>query len=491
MAQKEIVIAPVTRIEGHAKITVHLDDEGQVTDARLHLTQLRGFEKFVEGRPFYELPFIMQRICGICPISHAIASAKACDQILSVKIPEDGARLRKLSNLAQVIQSHALSIFYLSAPDLLLGMDAEPARRNLYGMARENPQLARDGVYLRKFGQQVIALLANTGKRVHPGWIVPGGVAAALTAAGRAEMLAMVPEALSAVQRSLEWFKQAMSRFGDEIRTFASFPTLFIGITGPDGALEYSDGLVRVVDSAGKIVADNLEPARYQEYIGEQAEPWTYMKFPFYRPAALGAEGEPPATAGGLPAAGAMRVGPLARLNIIDSIDMPRAAQEWAEFRSLERGVVLSSFHYHYARLIEVLYAIEKIEAMLHQPEILGKRIRARAEPNNTEGIGLAEAPRGMLIHHYKVDDHGLVTWASLTIATGFNNLAINKGVLQVARSFITGPEIKEGALNRIEAVVRAFDPCLSCASHAVGQMPMQVQLIGPDGVIVDEVRRE
>jgi NAD-reducing hydrogenase large subunit len=491
MAKKEIVIAPVTRIEGHARITMHLDEDGQVADARLHLTQLRGFEKFVEGRPFYELPFIMQRICGICPISHAVASAKACDQILSVEIPEDGARLRRLSNLAQVIQSHALSIFYLSAPDLLLGMDAEPAKRNLFGMLRENPQLARDGVYLRKFGQQVIALLANSGKRVHPGWIVPGGVATPLTEERRAEMLAMVPEALAAVQRSISWYKQAMTGFAEEIRTFANFPTLFIGITGPEGELEYSDGLVRIMDASGRIVADKLDPVRYEEYIGERAEPWTYMKFPFYRQAAATPEAESTAMPGGISAAGAMRVGPLARLNIIDSVDMPRAAQEWAEFRSLERGVVLGSFHYHYARLIEVLYAVEKIEAMLHQPEILGKRVRARAEPNNNEGIGLAEAPRGMLIHHYKVDEHGLVTWANLTIATGFNNLAINKGVLQVARSVITGPEIKEGALNRIEAVVRAFDPCLSCASHAIGQMPMRVQLIGPEGVVVDEVQRD
>jgi NAD-reducing hydrogenase large subunit len=489
MAAKEIVIAPVTRIEGHAKITVQLDDEGRVADARLHLTQLRGFEKFVEGRPFYELPYIMQRICGICPVSHAIASAKACDQILAVKIPAEAARLRKLANLAQVIQSHALSIFYLSAPDLLMGMDAEPARRNLFGLARENPELARDGVFLRKFGQQVIALLANTGKRVHPGWIVAGGVTGPLSAENRAEMLSMLPEALAAAQRSLAWFKRAMTGFGDEIRAFASFPSLFAGITGPDGELEYSDGLVRVVDSTGKIIADSLEPNRYQEYIGERAEPWTYMKVPFFKPADPGAASEPAAAA--LSAAGAMRVGPLARLNIIDQVDMERAAQEWAEFRALERGAVLSSFHYHYARLIEVLYAIEKIEAMLREPEIPGLRLRARAEPNSAEGIGLAEAPRGMLIHHYKVDEHGLVTGASLIIATGFNNQAINKGVLQVARSFITGPEIKEGVLNRIEAVVRAFDPCLSCASHAAGQLPMRVQLIGPDGSVVAEARRE
>jgi NAD-reducing hydrogenase large subunit len=482
-----IEIAPVTRIEGHAKISVYLDEEGRPADARLHLTQLRGFEKFCEGRPFYELPFIMQRICGICPVSHAIASAKACDQILAVTIPPGAARLRKLANLAQVVQSHALSIFYLSAPDLLLGMDAEPASRSLFGVAQENPQLARDGVLLRKFGQQVIALLANTGKRVHPGWIVPGGVATPFTAEGRDAVHALLPEAMAAARRSLAWLKETTERFGPEIRTFANFPTLFMGIVGPGGELEYSDGLVRVVDPAGKIVADRLEPTRYQEYLSESAEPWTYMKFPRYQPAGQAPGSTSPSRAG---PDGALRVGPLARLNIVDRVDMPRAAQEWAEFRALDRGVVLSSFHYHYARMVEVLYAIEKIEAMLGE-EVLDKRVRAKAEANSTEGIGVAEAPRGMLIHHYRIDEQGLVTWVNLTIATGFNNWAINRGILQVAQSFITGPEISDGTLNRIEAVVRAFDPCLSCASHAIGQMPMRVELVGPDGAVIQEVRRD
>ncbi|HZD59097.1 MAG TPA: Ni/Fe hydrogenase subunit alpha [Anaerolineae bacterium] len=477
MAPKDITIAPVTRIEGHAKITVHLGDDGQVQDARLHLTQFRGFEKFCEGRPFYELPFIMQRICGICPVSHAIASSKACDGILSVKVPSAGAMLRKIANLAQVIQSHALSLFYLSSPDLLLGMDAKPAKRSLFGVAEANPRLAHDGVYLRKFGQQVIAHMASTGKRVHPGWIVPGGVSTPLTAKAREEILAMLPEALQAARRSLAWYKQSMDNYRDEIRTFANFPTLFIGIVGPEGELEYSDGLMRVVDSTGKIIADGLDPTGYQKYISERAEPWTYIKFPSYRP---------------LPAPdNTLRVGPLARLNIIDKVDMPQAAQEWAEFRTLERGVVLSSFHYHYARLIEILYCVEKLEVLLNDPHVLSTRIRAKAEPNCTEGIGVAEAPRGMLIHHYKIDDQGLVTWANLTIATGFNSTAMNQGVLQVARHFIKGTEIPEGALNRIEAVIRAFDPCLSCASHTIGQMPMQVQLIGPDGTMLHEIRRD
>jgi len=474
--QKDIVIAPVTRIEGHAKITIHLDNEGHVEDARLHLTQFRGFEKFCEGRPFYELPFIMQRICGICPVSHATASSKACDAILSVKIPETGLLLRRIANLAQVIQSHALSFFYLSSPDLLFGMDADPAKRSLFDVAAANRQLALDGIYLRKFGQQVIAHMASTGKRVHPGWIVPGGVATPLSSDAHKEIREMLPEAMAAIRRTLDWFKRSMENFRDEIRTFSNYPTYFVGIVGKDGALEYTDGLIRIVNSSGKVVADGIDPVEYQDYIGEMAEDWSYMKFPYYK-------ASPPPD-------NAFRVGPLARLNIVDKVDMPLAAQEWTEFRSLERGVVLSSFHYHYARLIEILYCVEKMGALLDEPYVLGRRIRAKAEPNCSEGVGVAEAPRGMLVHHYKIDDDGLVTKANLIIATGFNNGAMNRGVLQVAKQFIRGAEIPEGALNRIEAVIRAFDPCLSCASHALGQMPMRVQLVGPDGSVVSEVGR-
>jgi len=334
---------------------------------------------------------------------------------LSVKIPETGLLLRRIANLAQVIQSHALSFFYLSSPDLLFGMDADPAKRSLFDVAAANRQLALDGIYLRKFGQQVIAHMASTGKRVHPGWIVPGGVATPLSSDAHKEIREMLPEAMAAIRRTLDWFKRSMENFRDEIRTFSNYPTYFVGIVGKDGALEYTDGLMRIVNSSGKVVADGIDPVEYQDYIGEMAEDWSYMKFPYYK-------ASPPPD-------NAFRVGPLARLNIVDKVDMPLAAQEWTEFRSLERGVVLSSFHYHYARLIEILYCVEKMGALLDEPYVLGRRIRAKAEPNCSEGVGVAEAPRGMLVHHYKIDDDGLVTKANLIIATGFNNGAMNRGV--------------------------------------------------------------
>lgn len=470
-----INIEPLTRIEGHAKITLHLDDSGAVEDARFHVTQLRGFEKLCEGRPFYEMPSLMARICGICPVSHLLASAKACDAIMAVRIPETAVKLRRLMNLAQIIQSHALSFFYLSAPDLLLGMDAAPLQRNLFGVAQANPALARDGIRLRQFGQQVIESLG--GKRIHPAWVVPGGVNEPLAAAQRDAILAALPEIIRVAERSLAWFKAQLERYREEISSFAHFPSYFLSMVGAGGALEHYDGGLRVVDARGEIVADGLEAKNYQEFIGEAVEPWSYLKFPYYKPL-------------GYPE-GLHRVGPLARLNAAEKCGTPRADREWAEFRRLGDGAVLGSFHYHYARLIEILYAAERLGELLGDKDILDPHVRAFAGVNSLEGIGAAEAPRGTLIHHYRVDEKGLITWANLIIATGHNNLAMNRGVLQAAKRFVDGARLSEGMLNRVEAVIRTFDPCLSCSTHALGQMPLLIQLIGADGAVRDEIRRD
>lgn len=471
---QQITIDPITRIEGHAKITIHLDEQGIVRDARLHITQFRGFEKLCEGRRFSEMPALTARICGICPVSHLIASAKACDALLAVRIPATAEKLRRIFNLAQMVQSHALSFFHLSSPDFILGMDADPATRNLVGVIQANPQMARDGIRLRQFGQQIIEWLA--GKRIHPSWVVPGGVAQPLSADKREQMLAGIPEAIDITQRAIEWFKGVLRQFSEEIQTFANFPSLFLGLVTETGTLEHYDGVLRVVDSAGNVIADKIDPNDYQDYIGEAVEPWTYLKFPYYKPI-------------GYPE-GIYRVGPLARLNLIDRCGTPLADEAWAEFRALERGAVLSSFYYHYARLVEILYGLERIQQLLNDPDILSTRVQAVAGPNRSEGIGVAEAPRGTLIHHYRIDENGLITWANLIIATGHNNLAMNRGILQAAKHFVKGDRIQEGMLNRVEAVIRCFDPCLSCSTHAVGQMPLQVQLLAPDGQVLDEVRR-
>ena len=474
MEPRTIVIDPVTRIEGHSKITLHLNAAGQVEDARFHVTQFRGFEKFCEGRPYTEMPALMARICGICPVSHLVASAKACDELLAVKIPPAADQLRRIFSMAQVVQSHALSLFHLSSPDLLLGMDADPAKRNLFGVLEKNPQLARDGIRLRQFGQQIIERLG--GKRIHPAWVVPGGVSDPLTSADRDAILATIPEALAIAVRSLEWFKNSMEDFREEIKTFGNFPTLFMALVKPDAGLTFYDGKVRIVDSSGQVTAPALEPNRYFDYIGEKVEPWSYLKSTYYKTMGL--------------MDGIYRVGPLARLNVADRCGTPRADQELAEFQELQRTAVLSSFHYHHARLVEILFCVERLEQLLTHPEILSKHVRAIARPNALEGVGACEAPRGTLFHHYKIDDQGLIRWANLIIATGHNNLAMNRSILQVAKHFVHGDRLTDGMLNRVEAVIRAYDPCLSCSTHAIGQMPLQVELLAPSGEVLDEAAR-
>jgi NAD-reducing hydrogenase large subunit len=474
MSKRTLVINPVTRVEGHGRITLQLDEQGKVADARFHVTQLRGFEKLCEGRPFYEMPSLMARICGICPVSHLIASAKACDAILATRIPPTAVKLRSILNLAQLVQSHALSFFHLSSPDLLLGMDSDPVKRNILGVAAAYPQMARDGIRLRQIGQQIIEMMA--GKRIHPAWVVAGGVNEPLSADCRDKILAVLPEALVIATRTLDWFKTVIDQFREEIRTFANFPTYFLGLVNSGGELEHYHGFFRIVDSRGNIVADKLDPTNYQEYIGEAVEPDSFQKSPYYKP-----RGYPE---------GIYRVGPLARLNIADRCGTPRADQEWAEFRELDRGAVLSSFYNHYARLIEIIYGVERLETLLNEPDILSKHVRAFAGPNNLEGIGVTEAPRGTLIHHYKVDEKGLMIWANLIVATGHNNLALNRGVLQVAKHYVDGTKLTEGMLNRVEAVIRTFDPCLSCSTHAAGHMALQIKLVDSEGVVVDELHR-
>lgn len=469
-AAQTLTIDHVSRIEGHARITIRLDDQGKVTGTKLHVTQVRGFEKFIEGRPFYEMPAITSRICGICPISHLLASSKACDAIMAVRIPETAARLRELIHLAQIVQSHALSFFHLSAPDLLLGMDADPARRNVGGLLEEHPDALRDGIALRRFGQTVIERLAR--ERIHPSWTVPGGVNAPMDPVARDKTLAELPGALEIVRRTLALWKSAVDAFPAEIEAFANFPTMYLGLVGPDGSLRLYDGRLRFRAADGSIVVDQVAPADYARYIGEASLTDSYLKAPYYVPM-------------GYPD-GIYRVGPLARLNAADRCGTPEADAELDELRARYGRIVQSSFHFHYARLIEALYALERMQELLDDPAILSTKVRAHAGVNEPEGVGIIEAPRGTLIHHYRVNDNGAMTWANLIVATGHNNLAMGRGVAQVAERFIDGRKLKEGALNRVSALVRAFDPCLSCSTHQLGMAAVALELVGPDGELLD-----
>lgn len=471
---KRIIIDPVTRIEGHAKITIHVDDGGQVTDAHFHVTEFRGFERFCEGRTLFEMAGITARVCGICPVSHLLASSKAGDHILAVRPPPAAEKLRRLMNLAQIIQSHALSFFHLSAPDLLLGLESDPAKRNVFGLIAAEPDLARGGIRLRQFGQEIIASLG--GQKIHPAWCVPGGVRAPLPAEDRDRIRARVPEARATTLTALERFKSILNTFEEETRTFGNFPSLFMGLASNDGAWEHYDGHLRFVDSNGTIVADGCDPARYRHFLGEAVEANSYLKSPYYKPL-------------GYPE-GCYRVGPLARLNICERMGTPLADRELDEYRSRGGKTVSSSFYYHYARLIEILAAVERIERLIDDPDLGSEDLRAHAGINRTHGVGVSEAPRGTLFHDYEVDAHGMMKHVNLLIATGQNNLAMNRTVAQISRHYLKGPEVSEGLLNRVEAGIRAFDPCLSCSTHAVGSMPLHVRIVGPDGVVRAEGKR-
>ena len=469
---KRITIEPVSRIEGHAKITIQLDDAGQVTDTQFQVTQVRGFEKFTEGRPYYEMPGITSRICGICPISHQLAASKACDAIMAVRIPRTAQLLREIIHCAQIVQSHALSFFYLSAPDLLLGMDSDPATRNVAGLIEANPELARAGIELRKFGLQVIEGLAD--ERVHPAWIVPGGVRSPMTAPARDRFLAAIPQAMATTEKTLGIFKGMLDSFPEEIANFGSEPTMYAGMVDHAGNLQLYDGVMRFRAADGTIVQD-VAAENYHEFVAEATVENSYLKAPFYRPL-------------GYPQ-GIYRVGPLGRINTAEAMGTPRADAELGEFRQRFGRVAHSSFLYHYARLIEVLYALECMKLLLQEPDVLDPHVRASAGVNALEGVGMIEAPRGTLIHHYKVDENGAIVWANLIVATGHNNRAISDGVRQVSEHFIHGDRLQEGMLNRVSALVRAYDPCLSCSTHAMGTPALDISLVDRKGALLDRIR--
>jgi NAD-reducing hydrogenase large subunit len=392
---------------------------------------------------------------------------------MAVRIPPAAKKLRELAHCAQIVQSHALSFFYLSSPDLLLGMDANAASRNVLGVIASHPEMARDGIELRKFGLQIIEGLAQ--ERVHPSWIVPGGVASPLSAAVRDRILSDLPSAKAIADRTLSFFKNALDNYKEEIESFGSAPTMYAGLVDRTGTLQFYEGDLRFRSPNGGIVEDGIAADEYLDWIGEASLRDSYLKAPYFKP-----QGFPE---------GAYRVGPLARMNAADRCGTPQADAEFVEFHKRFGFPAHSAFLYHYARLIEIVYALEKIEALLADSQILEKHVRATGGVNSLEGVGMIEAPRGILIHHYRVNEEGGITWANLIVATGHNNLAIGRSVQQVSERFIDGNQLKEGMLNRVSAVVRAYDPCLSCSTHALGEIAFRIQLLDAHGELQDEIR--
>ncbi|MBA7526775.1 NAD-reducing hydrogenase HoxS subunit beta [subsurface metagenome] len=471
---RKITIEPITRIEGHGKVTIHLDDKGNVDKARLHITQVRGFEKFCEGRLFWEMPVITPRICGICPVSHHLASAKAGDMILGVQLTPTAERLRRLIHMAQFVQSHALHFFYLASPDLLFGMGADPAKRNIMGLIAEMPEIAKKGVKIRAFGQKIIETLGD--KRVHPNAAIPGGMNKALAPDKRDEILSQVDDIIADCQFAVDLIKDYCAQHSEEATSFASFGTGYLGLVDINGNVEYYDGKLRLKDSQGITLEDNVAPENYLSIVEEKVEDWSYLKFPYYKRL-------------GYPA-GIYRVGPLGRLNVADGCDTPLADEEFHNFKKLGNdGVVQASLYFHYARLIEMLNAAEKIKSLVQDELICSKEIWVNSSQINDEGIGVIEAPRGTLFHHYWVDRSGKMRKVNLIVATGHNNLAMNRAVYEVAREFIKDGKVTEGILNRVEVAIRCYDPCLSCSTHALGQMPLEITICESDGSIRQVLR--
>ena len=474
MAQK-ITIEPVTRIEGHARVTIHIDDAGKVENAYLHVDQFRGFEKFCEGRMFFEMPTITPRICGICPVSHHLAAVKAADAVAGVCPTRPAALLRSLMHKGQFIQSHSMHFFELAGPDLIFGFDADPAIRNVVGIIEANPTLAVKAVKLRKWGQGIIRTLG--GRSIHATFGVPGGVNKALTVAERDALLAPVDEMIGYMQEGLALAKGWIETNMEVVQRFANFRTGYMGMVDPeDGALRLYDGDLRLVDRNGRLL-EQFHPSKYLNYIAEHTEDWSYLKFPYYKKM-------------GWPD-GVYRVAPLGRLNVASKISTPLANEEFKKFKALADGPVEPTLFMHYARLIEDIYCAERVRELLLEPDITSTDIRSGPGHITGEGVGVVEAPRGTLIHHYWTDETGKITQVNMIVATGHNNYAMSKSVELVAKEFIDGNHITEGMLNRVEAAIRAYDPCLSCSTHAEGQMPIVIEIKNRAGEVVRTLSRD
>lgn len=475
MSTQKITIEPVTRIEGHAKITIRLDEAGEVERAYLHINEFRGFEKFCEGRLAFEMPSITPRICGICPVSHHLAAAKAADDLAGCPPPRPASLLRELMHMGQIIQSHGMHFYELAGPDLLLGFDADPAVRNVVGMIAANPELTLKAVNLRKFGQEIIHTLG--GRRIHPNFAIPGGVNKALAPAERDEILAGVAEAIATTQIGIQIFKDWAAGHLDDINKFAVFPTGYMGLVTPQDNLELYEGNLRLVGQDGGLL-ERFPVSNYLDFIAEHVENWTYLKFPYYKK--MGFPG------------GVYRVGPLGRLNTSLHIDTPLANAEHKLFKALNGGKpVENTLHYHYARLIEVLFAIEKVRLLLDDPDILSTEILNTRKEWKGVGVGVIEAPRGTLIHHYWADENGRLSKINLIVSTGHNNWAMCNAVDSVAKTYIHNGDVREGLLNRVEAAVRAHDPCLSCSTHAVGQMPLVIDILDNEGALLRTLQQD
>ena len=472
---RRVAIDPVSRVEGHGKVTLLIDETNKVQQVRLHIVEFRGFEKFIQGRPYWEVPVMVQRLCGICPVSHHLAASKAMDIIVGAnRLTPTAEKVRRLMHYGQIMQSHALHFFHLCSPDLLFGFDSDVGKRNIVGVAEKYPETARRGVLIRKFGQEAIRITA--GKRIHGTGAIPGGVNKSLSVEERDYLLKDVYQIVGWCREAVHMARELHETDPAMYNSFGIFRSHFMSLIGHNGEMDLYDGKLRARDEQGAIFFDGVPQADYAKHIQEEVKSWSYMKFPFFT--ALGKEH------------GWYKVGPLARVQNCNSIPSPLADAERREFIDYAGGTPMhAALAYHWTRMIEMLHAAEMIKDLLHDPDILGHELMATGE-RASEGVGMIEAPRGTLIHHYAVDENDLVTMCNLIVSTTHNNQAMNEAIRHVARRYLYGREITEGLLNHIEVAIRAYDPCLSCATHALGKMPLVVELRDLEGNLVHQLSR-
>jgi NAD-reducing hydrogenase large subunit len=471
---RRVAIDPVSRVEGHGKVTLLLDENDRVRQVRLHIVEFRGFEKFVQGRPYWEAPVMVQRLCGICPVSHHIAASKAMDMVVGATLTPTAEKVRRLMHYGQILQSHALHFFHLSSPDLLFGFDSDAARRNVVGIAAEYPDLARQGVLLRKFGQEVIRVTA--GKRIHGTGSIPGGVNKNLSLEERDYLLKDVEQVIAWSRDAIGIARRLFEQNRELYSTFGRFASHTLSLVREDGAMDLYHGGLRARDKEGKTLFDHVDYNHYWDYIFEDVKPWSYMKFPFLR--LLG------------PEQGWYRVGPLSRVTQCDFIPTPLADEARREFLAYDGGSAAgATLGFHWARMVELLHAAETIESLLHDTELQGNDLLSTGKRQG-RGVGVIEAPRGTLIHHYRVDENDQIIRCNLIVSTTHNNQAMNEAIRAVARKYLDGRTLTEGLLNHIEVAIRAFDPCLSCATHALGKMPLQVELVDAAGECISALSR-
>lgn len=478
---KTLTIAPVSRIEGHAKVTIQLDDAGNVADSFVNVVELRGFEKFCIGRPVEELPRIVTSICGVCPWSHHLASAKANDAVFGVTPPPAGTKLRDLCNSIAFTEEHILHFYFLGGPDFVMGPDSDYSVRNVIGIAGKHPDIAKQVVRNRHLGAKMLEIIS--GKAIHPVTAVPGGFSKPLTEDERKKVLPMAEEVLEFAKFSMKYAKENIfPNYLDAVKTVGVIETGFLGTVTDDGALNCYDGKLRLMKPDGSY--EDFPYDKYMDFISEVIQPWSYLKFPYAKSWGEGFDMNLEAPKG------IYRTNTLARINVAEKMETPLAQEEFTEFRNQFGRPVQLTLLYHWARLIELLYHAEHMVDLLNDSDITSTETRVAVTPKAARGIGCTEAPRGTLIHDYETDEKGLVKNVNLIVGTTHNNAPINMSVKQAATSLIKEGKYDQGILNMVEMSIRAYDPCLSCATHNLdGSIPVKLNILDHNGKVLDTLK--